>query len=587
MAGNIQGAFAVAFPDGPSASPVEPNKADVRRIGDVIQTEVSEAKNLATLSIQWKQPARAASTADVSISTLGPGSVIDGVTLVTGDRVLLRAQTFQSSQGLYVINASAPATRALDADTGAELIGMAVYVRQGTVNGGKQFVCTAVTPVTIGSTVLPFVEISDQAALEALIAESNNPDLSIVDQFGAEGMRLDGSGAHYGSLRISEAGYPEDGQSVQDPAGYEAFNITEGGVRIGSGQFKESGWDGVEFQDKSGVAGFRIGDGGPELDAATLGRTVAFEPATIGLPNKQVVSRSGRIEVNKYVREKWADPFVSGKPSISQNTADTALNYRNYQLVPSITRVKNRFWAMWYGMYNANLSISPVGEGPGDICIAAYSDDLCQTWTEAFYVVPPNMATDRMIDPIVAEINGKVFLGYSVSGGGYVADGFAGFFGSWLQNPLARKGQFVFSKQEFLGYGFASQSLFDFNDSKCLALSYVPGLAKSSINEEKGRWIGRIDTKTLSYEKFLQSPFEADPAQWSYDERQLIQLRNGNLLCQWRSNVSGGTYRAKYDVEAETWSTPALWSEMAAPVSRQWMARSPTGRVAQIGRAHV
>ena len=70
---------------------------------------------------QWKLACRTARATNTTVSS--PGSVLAGVTMNTGDRVLLYGQTNASENGIYVWNgATVPMTRALDADTFAKLI---------------------------------------------------------------------------------------------------------------------------------------------------------------------------------------------------------------------------------------------------------------------------------------------------------------------------------------------------------------------------------------------------------------------------------------------------------------------------------
>src|SRR5215831_17274608 len=87
-------------------------------------TELHEAKRI-------KPPVRAASTANLSITA--PGNPIDGVTLVTGDRILLKDQTTAAQNGLYVWNgASSTLTRVSDLSIASDFVfGFQVYVREG------------------------------------------------------------------------------------------------------------------------------------------------------------------------------------------------------------------------------------------------------------------------------------------------------------------------------------------------------------------------------------------------------------------------------------------------------------------------
>lgn len=78
-----------------------------------------------------KTPVRVRSTTNVDIASAPV--TIDGVTLASGDRVLLDGQTTASQDGIYVFDASAsPLARASDAPTGGEAAGWFIQVLEGT-----------------------------------------------------------------------------------------------------------------------------------------------------------------------------------------------------------------------------------------------------------------------------------------------------------------------------------------------------------------------------------------------------------------------------------------------------------------------
>jgi hypothetical protein len=130
-------------------------------------TAPADAVNLnqlqaAVRGLTWKLPCRAASTADVTLAA--PGASMDGVTLAVNDRVLLKNQTTGSQNGIYVWTASGSAlTRALDADSPAELDGATTLVLEGTANADKAFTQTA-SPVVVGTTSLVFAQLGGGGA---------------------------------------------------------------------------------------------------------------------------------------------------------------------------------------------------------------------------------------------------------------------------------------------------------------------------------------------------------------------------------------------------------------------------------------
>lgn len=105
----------------------------------------------------WKQSVRVASTAN--IATLSGLLTIDGITLVAGDRVLVKDQSTESANGIYVAGSGAW-SRSVDADGASEITaGMAVMVTEGTTNADTQWRLLTNDPITIGTTALSFGQI--------------------------------------------------------------------------------------------------------------------------------------------------------------------------------------------------------------------------------------------------------------------------------------------------------------------------------------------------------------------------------------------------------------------------------------------
>ena len=109
-----------------------------------------------------KQSVRVATTASVLlVSALENGDVVDGVTLATGDRVLVKNQDTASENGIYVVQASGAAVRSTDADTSAEVTaGMFTFVSEGTINADSGWVLSTNDTITLGTTELTFVQFS-------------------------------------------------------------------------------------------------------------------------------------------------------------------------------------------------------------------------------------------------------------------------------------------------------------------------------------------------------------------------------------------------------------------------------------------
>jgi hypothetical protein len=91
------------------------------------------------LGLNFKQAVLAGTT--VNINILNPVTILDGITLQSGYRVIIKNQINQYENGIYIVNGSNFITRSLDFANGSHVAGSFVYVEQGTYNGNKSFVC--------------------------------------------------------------------------------------------------------------------------------------------------------------------------------------------------------------------------------------------------------------------------------------------------------------------------------------------------------------------------------------------------------------------------------------------------------------
>lgn len=112
-----------------------------------------------TLSLAWAHAnCRVATTANVNLSTdLENGDTLNGVTLATNDRVLVKNQSTASQNGIYVVQASGAAVRAADANASSEFSrGSFVFVTAGSTGANTGYYLTNTGTITLGSTALTF-----------------------------------------------------------------------------------------------------------------------------------------------------------------------------------------------------------------------------------------------------------------------------------------------------------------------------------------------------------------------------------------------------------------------------------------------
>ena len=121
------------------------NSQTITNVADPVNTQDAATKGFVEATSQGldvKDSCVAATIGNITISTaLNNGDTLDGVTLSTNDRVLVKDQSTASQNGIYVVGSS-PA-RADDLATGADAAGFFTFVEQGTVNADNGFVCTS------------------------------------------------------------------------------------------------------------------------------------------------------------------------------------------------------------------------------------------------------------------------------------------------------------------------------------------------------------------------------------------------------------------------------------------------------------
>lgn len=112
---------------------------------------------------------RAASTGNLVVASgVVNGVTIDGVTVATGDRVLLKNQTAPAENGVYIVAVSGAAARASDMNSSANYTsGAFVLVEQGTVNAATGWIVTTQGTITVGTTSVTWTQFSASATVVA------------------------------------------------------------------------------------------------------------------------------------------------------------------------------------------------------------------------------------------------------------------------------------------------------------------------------------------------------------------------------------------------------------------------------------
>jgi len=145
---------------------------------------------------KWKDSVKAATTVDI---TLSGAQTIDGISIVAGDRILVKSQTDGVENGIYVASAAAW-VRSVDMAVGSAAAGVSVWVNEGTVNSDKSFICTNNNGSDIvGTDNLTFVQSGSGTVIagDGLTLTANTLSVN-VDNVGIE--------INTDTLRIKDAG---------------------------------------------------------------------------------------------------------------------------------------------------------------------------------------------------------------------------------------------------------------------------------------------------------------------------------------------------------------------------------------------
>ena len=240
-----------------------------------------------------KESVRAATTGDITLTS--PGSTIDSVNLVQGDRILLKDQATASQNGIYVWAAgTAELVRAIDMDATGEFTGSFFFVEEGTVNSDQGFVCTTNGPVTPGSTAVEFAQFTGTGQLTAgdgLSKIGNTIDINVDNTF----IKIDANDA------LTIKGTAVTGEILKSDGNggvvYGALDITNSGAISGALPLANGGL-GVDASDVAGKATARtnLGLGSMAVqDAATVaitGGTIDISGGTLTLAANQILGDS-------------------------------------------------------------------------------------------------------------------------------------------------------------------------------------------------------------------------------------------------------------------------------------------------------
>ena len=152
--------------------------------GDAVSAlDASGLATCGTTELSWKDAVRVATTANGTLATaFEDGDVIDGVTLIQNDRILIKNQTLPAANGIYIVQSSGAPTRASDLDQSAEFNGAVVSVTSGTVNANRIYIQTSVNP-TVETTAINWSQVNNPSAPNTARYVTTRAEAALSNEF--------------------------------------------------------------------------------------------------------------------------------------------------------------------------------------------------------------------------------------------------------------------------------------------------------------------------------------------------------------------------------------------------------------------
>jgi hypothetical protein len=285
-------------------------------------------KGLVTAASQTYTTVRVATTTAGTLSTsFANGQTVDGVTLATGDKILIKDQATASENGLYTVNASGSPTRATEfSASSTATTGMKVYVTSGTTNAISGWVLTTTGTITVGTTGLTFQKYFGNGVTTGTFTATT------IDAFGrvTSGSNLTASGDATGTASGSSIALTL--ASVNSNVGtFSAVTVNGKGLVTAATNLSATG-------DATGTA-----------SGSSIALTLATVNSNVGTFNGLTVNAKGLVT---------AAAAISGDVSVSGSTATLATVNSNVGTFTAVT-VNGK------GLTTAATNLTATGDATG------------------------------------------------------------------------------------------------------------------------------------------------------------------------------------------------------------------------------
>lgn len=370
--------------------------------------------NARLAGIKPKASVRVATTAAGTLATsFENGDTIDGVTIATGNRILIKDQAASENNGIYTVNASGAPTRATDFDSLSpidEINGSWVSVQEGTANAGKIFVQFG-TVVTLGSDPITFEYFNPIAGLIGGDMITFGSSTFSVDLHTTSGLESSNPGNVAGQLRVKlEASNPSlkiTGSNELAAKLDTAGAITSGasGLIVGvDNSTVEISSNALRVKD-AGITAAKLASGVADQSTITGGAGSALAVANSPLVKRPMVAGEAFAANTSFLVRLAINGETAGRVYKADKDASSTINYNVIGIAHSAAGVSA----------GANIDVVMLGEynlGSSDAAFASadLSKEVYLLASGAFSITPPSSVNEAVVVAGFVQTTAKMWI---------------------------------------------------------------------------------------------------------------------------------------------------------------------------------
>ena len=259
--------------------------------------------------LSLKDSVLAGTTANI---TLSGEQTVDGVSLVAGNRILVKDQTDQTKNGIYVVSAGAW-SRSTDADTDAEVTsGMFTFITDGTLNASSGWVLTTTGTITLGVSLLTFTQFSGAGQITAGtgISKSGNT-LNVggtADRITANADTIDIASTYVGQTSITTVGTLTSGSLG---SGFGNINIGASSITGGVATFSSIVGSAINGTGDLSISGSGTFSTGLTVVGTLTAATTSFS-GDVAFGGKKITGLADPTSAQEAATKAYVDAIAQG-----------------------------------------------------------------------------------------------------------------------------------------------------------------------------------------------------------------------------------------------------------------------------------